>query len=263
MTASPPKTNARSSGARQLSRPLQAIVWGLALGLPALMVAALPLLPLLQDRDSWAMFAYPAVVSTWGVMGAVIVVRRPGNAVGWLLWVVGVGLAVSLVGQSWSFISAVRAGGTLPGTTVGAWLSWLFSPMLVLALIVPPLLFPDGRLMSRRWAIVLALAVAAAVGLALGAIVKPGSLDFVGFAIENPTGIPGLEGVGSCCWTCPGSSSCRASCWPPWPPHCGFVAGRRSSASNSNGSGPRWASPRSASPARPRCHSRSGSPATS
>jgi hypothetical protein len=170
-------------------------VWALALGLPVLMVASLPLLPLLQDRDSWALFAYPAVVSTWGVMGAVIVVRRPGNAVGWLLWVVGVSLGVSLVGQSWSLISALRAGGTLPGTMVGAWLSWLFSPMLVLALIVPPLLFPDGRLMSRRWVIVLVLGVAAVVGQALGAIVKPGLLDYSPYAIENPTGIPGLGGA--------------------------------------------------------------------
>ena len=88
----------------------------LALGLPALMVAALPLLPLLQERDGWA-------------------------------------------------------------------------------LIVPPLLFPDGRLLSRRWAIVLVLGLAAAVGLALGAIVKPGLLDSGVYAIENPTGIPGLEGV--------------------------------------------------------------------
>lgn len=195
MTASRPETNAPSASARGLSRPLRAIVWALALGLPALMVAALPLLPLLQDGDSWALFAYPAVVSTWGFMGAMIVVRRPGNAVGWLLWVVGVGLAVSLVGQYWSYISAFRAGGTLPGTAAGAWLSWLFSPMLVVALIVPPLLFPDGRLMSRRWAVVLGLGLGAAVSLALGTIVNPGLLDNGSYTIENPTGIPELEGV--------------------------------------------------------------------
>ena len=195
MSASWPVTNAPSSGARGLSRPLRAVVWALALGLPALMVAALPLLPLLQERDGWALYAYTAVVSTWGLMGAVIVVRRPRNAVGWLLWLVGVGIAISLVGQSWSYISAFRAGGTLPGTTFGAWMSWLFTPMLALALIVPPLLFPDGRLLSRRWAIVLVLGIAAAVGLALGAIVKPGLLDCGVYAIENPTGIPELEGV--------------------------------------------------------------------
>lgn len=195
MTAFRPEMKGPSSGERRLSRPLRTLVWGLALGLPALMVASLPLLPVLGERDGWALFAYPAVVSTWAVMGAVIVVRRPDNIVGWLLWLVGVGLAVSLVGQSWSFISVIRAGGALPGTTFGAWLSWLFTPMLALALIVPPLLFPDGRLMSRRWVIVLVLALAAIAGLALGAILKPGPLDFADFAIENPTGVPGLAEV--------------------------------------------------------------------
>ncbi len=195
MTAFRPEVNTPASGARRLSRPIRTLVWALALGLPALMVAALPLLPLVGERDGWALFAYPAVVSTWAVMGAVIVVRRPDNIVGWLLWVVGIGLAVSLVGQSWSFISVIRAGGALPGTTVGAWLSWLFMPMLALALIVPPLLFPDGRLMSRRWMLVLVLALAAIVGLALGAILKPGPLDLVDSAIENPTGIPALAEV--------------------------------------------------------------------
>ena len=168
---------------------------GLSIGLPALMVAAIPLLPVFEHRDGWALFAYPGVVSTWAAMGAVIVVRRPDNLVGWLLWIVGVGLAVSLVGQSWGYISATRADGTLPGTIAGAWLSWLFTPMLALALTVPPLLFPDGRLLSRRWLVVLVIAVAAAAGLAVGTIVKPGQLEFAALSIENPTGIPALDSV--------------------------------------------------------------------
>jgi hypothetical protein len=195
MTASSFEKALPARATRQLPRPARAIVVGLAAGLPALMVAAIPLLPLLDQRDGWALFAYPVVVATWAAMGAVIVLRRPGNLVGWLLWVVGVGLAVSLVGQSWSYISATRAGGTLPGTVAGAWLSWLFTPMLALALTVPPLLFPDGRLLSRRWLLVLVIAVGAAVGLALGTIVKPGQLDFAALSIANPTGIPELDGV--------------------------------------------------------------------
>ena len=152
-------------------------MWSLALGLPTLMLAAIPLLPLLQDRDSWAMFAYPAVVSTWGVMGAVVV-DRPAEQRRWLLlWVVG----RRPRGQPGGPVMELHQRSPRRGHVAWDDVRCL-AELALLAdagprLIVPPLLFPDGRLMSRRWLVVLVFGVASAVGLALGAIIRPGLLE--------------------------------------------------------------------------------------
>jgi hypothetical protein len=61
-----------------------------------------------------------------------------------------------------------------------------------LGIIVLPLLFPDGRLLSRRWRLVLWLAVAdLALGMA-SAMLKPGPLELQqSSGIDNPLGVAG------------------------------------------------------------------------
>ncbi len=84
------------------------------------------------------------------VLGAVIARRQPRNPVGALLALVG--LVVCGVGAAdvW-MVAAIGRGGQVPAldvlvsATQGEWV-WLFVPVALLVLV-----FPDGRLPSRRW----------------------------------------------------------------------------------------------------------------
>ena len=80
---------------------------------------------------------------------------------------------------------------------LGAWVqSWYWFLLLGLIFIYLPLLFPDGKLPSRRW-----LPVAVLVGIGLLGLVVLGMLtdnlsgQDVGYRIENPIGIEGLAPV--------------------------------------------------------------------
>jgi hypothetical protein len=82
-----------------------------------------------------------------------------------------------------------RPGG-LPAATAAAWATnatWILGLGLVpLAL----LLFPDGRLPTRRWRLLAWLTLALAVALPLETAVVPGELQFFPF-LDNPVGVTG------------------------------------------------------------------------
>jgi hypothetical protein len=100
----------------------------------------------------------------FATVGAMIIARRPGNRIGWLCWAIGFTISSSGLGSkpAWAVLAAKQdraaAWALLPQLGTMAWLGTLlgFLPFLVL-------LFPTGRLLSRRWR-----PVAWAIGLVLG-----------------------------------------------------------------------------------------------
>jgi hypothetical protein len=99
---------------------------------------------------------------TFVAVGWLIVSRSPGNRIGWLLLVLGWEQAVLPVIQQYATYGLLVHPGALPLADVAAWLNfWGYFPGLLL--LFPTLLaFPDGRLLSRRWRLVLwAVGVAA------------------------------------------------------------------------------------------------------
>lgn len=71
----------------------------------------------------------------------------------------------------------------------------LFIPAFVLVVLAPLLLFPTGRLPSRRWRVVGWLAVGGTIGSMVGTLVAPGPVDEdVPAWGTNPFGIDGLDG---------------------------------------------------------------------
>jgi hypothetical protein len=66
----------------------------------------------------------------------------------------------------------------------------LFNPAFFLVMLVP-LLFPDGRLMSRRWAVVAAILLFSAAAMLFGSVIRPGPLEGMP-DFDNPLGMPAL-----------------------------------------------------------------------
>jgi hypothetical protein len=116
--------------------------------------------------------AFYLVMFGFAVPGALILSRHPGHAIGWLF--AGGSMLASLENLVASYAAAAVSGGRLPAGTAAAWVfSWLaVLHMAPLATLVP-LLFPDGRLPSRRWAPVAAAAVLGTVGLAVASALLP------------------------------------------------------------------------------------------
>jgi hypothetical protein len=86
------------------------------------------------------------------VVGAVIATHRPGNPLGWIFLVIGVSTGLVVFGYEYASYVFRTAPGTAPGGGLAVWVSqWAWAPGLGLLLTFVPLLFPDGRLPSRRW----------------------------------------------------------------------------------------------------------------
>jgi hypothetical protein len=122
----------------------------------------------------------------YAVVGVLVTLRQPGNAIGWLLLAVGIVFAGMNAAEAW-----VQVGD--PARTWVAWpASWTTPLVFSLGLVIVPLLFPDGRLPSPRWRPVLWLGIADIVLGVTSAALVPGPLDLqLSKGIDNPLGVGG------------------------------------------------------------------------
>jgi signal transduction histidine kinase len=95
-------------------------------------------------------FLVPGILGfAW--MGWVLLAKRPGHPMGPLLCLIGLVNAVSDLVFAYARYGLVHAPGALPTATPMLWVStWDYAPALALSLVLP-LVFPEGRLLSRRW----------------------------------------------------------------------------------------------------------------
>ena len=136
---------------------------------------------------------------TFGSVGALVVSRQPGNAVGWIFCAAGLIAAVDNVANEYAVQALVHAApGRLPLGVPAAWLGdWFWIPLLLLAGPWVLALFPDGRVSAPRWRRLIWLSGAAAVVGALGFALAPGALSNAQqalAAVDNPVGLPGAAG---------------------------------------------------------------------
>jgi hypothetical protein len=133
--------------------------------------------------------------SAFAVVGALLVSKRPTNAIGWIMAAVALMVSIFLAGDSYAAYTMVIHGQPDGLAVIGAWIGgWYWYPLLVLVLVYLPLLFPDGRMPSRRWLPVAVLTGVGTLGMiVLGALADSLHLNEApGYRIDNPIGIEGL-----------------------------------------------------------------------
>jgi hypothetical protein len=136
------------------------------------------------DDVLWVALRVVAAFS-FSFMGAVVGSRHPSNAVGWVFLLMGVNL--SLDGATSAYAATVLGHpAQLPWGTIAAWYaSWSWFLFVMPALVVLPLLYPTGRPLSRRWDVVLRIAIAAIGAGIVGRALEPGPLNVPGYE-DNP-----------------------------------------------------------------------------
>jgi hypothetical protein len=124
-------------------------------------------------------------------IGALVASRRPENPIGWIFCGTGVLYGVQAFARGYANYALMGHDGSLPGGEVMAWISgWIGVPILPLAGALLVLLFPNGKLLSRKWQPVVWIAASGSAMLALAAALDPGSLLFQP-TFDNPLGFGG------------------------------------------------------------------------
>ena len=92
-----------------------------------------------------------AITPTFATLGALIVSRRPGNVIGWIFLASGLLGGVLMFFGQYATVALAPQGPALPGAALAAWLATLAQNSFSVSILFLVLLFPDGRLPSRRW----------------------------------------------------------------------------------------------------------------
>lgn len=140
----------------------------------------------------------------FALVGAVVVSRRPGNAMGWLFVAIALPVALFAAGNNVAAYLVVERGAD-PTLLIAllAWPNnWYWFLTITLVFVYLPLLFPTGRLVSRRWRVVAWLAAIAVGGMVAFAALAADigfqvsqTRDGPGATIPNPLGLDGLAHV--------------------------------------------------------------------
>jgi hypothetical protein len=133
-------------------RPWTLLAWSLWGIIVAASVVGVILAYITSDSDDpVADLALATLFALFPTVGALVASRRPGDAIGWLY--VGVGLTpVGAFSQHYAVYSLLMAPSPLPATALMAWFgSWATNLGWAMAFTFTLLLFPTGRLLSRRW----------------------------------------------------------------------------------------------------------------
>ena len=146
--------------------------------------------------------AFLVAALAFATTGALVASRVPSNPIGWIFCLIGFVLAAGNLPYQYADYALYVAPGSLPGGVTAAVVQNLGLPSAFGLLGLSLLLFPDGRLLSRRWRPAAAAALLGSAALAVGYTLRPGKLDEPFERITNPFGVgsfelmDGLSGLG-------------------------------------------------------------------
>jgi uncharacterized membrane protein YhdT len=131
----------------------------------------------------------------FSTVGALVASRRPENPVGWLLCLYGLVITISHFSVQYAIYALLAQPNSLPAGEALVWIvSWIL-PIIIGLSVFYILLFPNGRLPSRRWRPLAWLTVAFILVGVISSAFSPGALLGVLGPIENPLGIEGFSNV--------------------------------------------------------------------
>jgi two-component system NarL family sensor kinase len=126
------------------------------------------------------------------LVGSGIARSEPRNPVGWIVLASGCFLPLAAAAYLYAR-AAFEEGADLPAASWAGWLDgWPWVPAIAVIPTVGLLLFPNGRLLFRRWRPVLLLDVAVLAAVSVSLLFGATLLDFPDQA--NPTALPGAPG---------------------------------------------------------------------
>jgi hypothetical protein len=135
---------------------------------------------------------YALLFLAFPLVGALVASRRPQNPIGWILLADGLLWMLLAVIESYSRYGVARPGSVPFPVTVGALANTLlWVPTVGLLGIYTILLFPDGKLPSRRWRPLALFSGVVIVLLSVTGMLAPGPLENQG-GVRNPFGLEAL-----------------------------------------------------------------------
>ena len=146
-------------------------------------------------HELFAGLGLPLIWVSGAVVGGLVASRLPDNLVGWLFLGGALGSAIRGFGEQYAIYGILAEPGSLPLT--GAML--LVSRLLVgvgpvLAFVLLPLYFPNGRPVSPRWNLVAWIALALLPVLTALSTFSPGDVVY-GRGIPNPLAVEAFRPV--------------------------------------------------------------------
>jgi hypothetical protein len=174
-------------------RGVRWLAWALTAGSALLLLLAVVLLTLNRDLGLDALSPHLFVVPGFAMVGLVLAVRRPRHPIGWLFVAMGLIAAVHAFAFAYAVWALATAPGSLPAPEWLAWVAYWTWPLNLLGLALLLLLFPDGRLPSRRWRIVPWLLGLAFAGITLWTMLHPTLMDLGVIKTANPAGLVAFD----------------------------------------------------------------------
>jgi signal transduction histidine kinase len=183
------------------ARTRRIAIWALVVATAAAVAASFLLLLLTLSRGKETgvdpVGSVFVVVSSLAFTGLGAVIAGRGHPIGWIFLLMGLGFSVGFgLTSSYALYGLVVHPGSLPGARWVAWLDWL-SALTLLGFVPVFLLFPDGKLPSRRWRPVVWLLVIGATFSFVWDAFRPRLISVGASGAEvrfaNPAGIEALR----------------------------------------------------------------------